>query len=72
MHQTILALLLQFALASLAFAAPVTIQSNSWQYGTGGGIIGFIVFILDVIVISKFSIASYLTHELVLTTSSFS
>lgn len=53
MHPTLLTLLLQLALSSVAFAAPLTTQSNSWQYGTGGGILGFIVFILDVIVISK-------------------
>lgn len=47
----VLNLILQLALASLAMAAPMTIESNSWQYGTGGGIIGFIVFILDVIFI---------------------
>lgn len=44
---------LQMLLASVVMAAPVHIESNSWQYGTGGGIIGFIVFILDVIAIGK-------------------
>ncbi|KJX97732.1 hypothetical protein TI39_contig468g00013 [Zymoseptoria brevis] len=48
-------LFLQFFLAALTFAAPIhdeiiTIQADAWQYGTGGGIIGFIVLILDVIV----------------------
>ncbi|KEF60293.1 uncharacterized protein A1O9_05144 [Exophiala aquamarina CBS 119918] len=50
MSQNTLFLMLQLALASLATAAPVKAQSNSWQYGTGGGIIGLIVFILDIIV----------------------
>lgn len=51
--QNFLHLILQLALASLAWAAPMSIESNSWQYGTGGGIVGFIVFILDVIFIGK-------------------
>jgi len=55
MSQNTLFLTLQLALASLATAAPVKAQSNSWQYGTGGGIIGLIVFILDIIVFGKCS-----------------
>ncbi|KAI1825699.1 hypothetical protein F4861DRAFT_162147 [Xylaria intraflava] len=46
--------LLQPCLAALALAAPVndeiTISSNTWQYGAGGGIVGFIVLLLDLIV----------------------
>lgn len=53
MYQNVLHLFLQLALASFATAAPMSIESNSWQYGTGGGVIGFIVFILDVIFIGK-------------------
>jgi hypothetical protein len=53
MYQTSLLLALQVAFASIVSAAPVQAQSNSWQYGTGGGIIGFIVLILDIIVIRK-------------------
>jgi len=60
MYQLAIPLLAQLVLASLAAAAPVTIESNTWQYGTGGGIVGFIVFIIDVIVISKFQ-SSHLT-----------
>ncbi|EGS22077.1 uncharacterized protein CTHT_0039620 [Thermochaetoides thermophila DSM 1495] len=46
---------LQLWLAQLAFAAPaapISAESidNSWQYGTGGGILGFVVLILDIIV----------------------
>jgi len=39
----------------LALAAPITTtgHGDAWQYGTGGGIIGFIVLILDVMVISR-------------------
>ncbi|KAF3930333.1 hypothetical protein ABW19_dt0206323 [Dactylella cylindrospora] len=47
--------LLTALFASLAMGTPVpeelvTIQSNAWGYGTGGGIIGFIVLILDIFV----------------------
>ena len=46
-----LSLFLQLWLAAIAFAAPVsTTSATPWQYGTGGGIIGFIVLILDIIV----------------------
>ena len=54
-----LTLFLQLTLAMLTFAAPVaneptfSAQSDAWQYGTGGGIVGFIVLVLDVIVWSK-------------------
>ena len=45
-------ILLQLCLASLGLAAPVSTESldNSWQYGTGGGLLGLIVLILDIIV----------------------
>lgn len=58
MFQHVLTILLQLCLVSLALAAPVaqevtaTTSGNSWQYGTGGGVIGFIVLILDIIVFS--------------------
>lgn len=58
MFQYAFALLLQLCLATLAFAAPLAQEvsastaSNSWQYGTGGGVIGFIVLVLDIIVLS--------------------
>jgi len=45
----------QLCLAILAIAAPVgdntleiTDHGNAWQYGTGGGILGLIVLILDI------------------------
>ncbi|KAF2264393.1 hypothetical protein CC78DRAFT_533256 [Lojkania enalia] len=49
MLQLFLSLLLQFVLAD---AAPVSAQGhgNSWQYGAGGGVVGFVVLILDIIV----------------------
>lgn len=58
MFQNALSILLQLCLASLALAAPAaqdltaTTSGNTWQYGTGGGVIGFIVLILDIIVFS--------------------
>lgn len=46
---------LQLLLVSLVSAAPVHAEGhgNAWQYGAGGGVIGFIVLILDVIAIRK-------------------
>jgi len=50
-------LLAQLLFAVLALAAPIadevvinTAGGNAWQYGTGGGILGLIVLILDIIV----------------------
>ncbi|KAI1132133.1 hypothetical protein F5Y10DRAFT_231605 [Nemania abortiva] len=56
MLHNIFYLLLQLCLAASAFAAPmaeeaITTTTNSpWQYGAGGGIIGFIILVLDLIV----------------------
>ncbi|KAI9149032.1 hypothetical protein HJFPF1_11077 [Paramyrothecium foliicola] len=52
MISPMLSIFLQLCLASLALAAPVstTTAQNTWQYGTGGGILGFIVLVLDIIV----------------------
>ncbi|KAH6614021.1 hypothetical protein C7974DRAFT_69060 [Boeremia exigua] len=45
-----LAALLQLSMFLLVEAAPVTVQSaKPWQAGTGGGILGFIVLVLDII-----------------------
>ncbi len=51
--------LLQLCLASLALAAPIADESlsttaggNAWTYGTGGGILGLVVLVLDIIVFS--------------------
>ncbi|CAI9628253.1 unnamed protein product [Alternaria burnsii] len=50
MMNLVLALLLQLSMFMLAEAAPMTVQSaKPWQAGTGGGIIGFIVLVLDII-----------------------
>ncbi|KAI0453191.1 hypothetical protein F5B21DRAFT_306845 [Xylaria acuta] len=48
--------LLQLCLATWALAAPLadeaitTTSTTPWQYGAGGGIAGFIVLVLDLIV----------------------
>jgi hypothetical protein len=51
-------LFLHLCLAALCSAAPIaddftTLNSNATQYGTGGGIVGFIVLVLDILVWSK-------------------
>lgn len=55
MFQNALGMLLQLSLFSLAAAAPITTEShgNAWHYGAGGGVVGFIVLILDIIVFSR-------------------
>lgn len=49
MFQLALAALLQLSLALFVEAAPVSVQSTGWQGPTGGGIVGFIVLVLDII-----------------------
>ena len=52
-HTTLYTFLLM--LASLVAAAPVEAQAsgNTWGYASGGGVVGFIVLVLDIIVFSK-------------------
>lgn len=56
MMSTTIISFLQLWLATLAFAAPIasdefsTTAADPWQYGTGGGIIGFIILVLDILV----------------------
>ncbi|KAI1329330.1 hypothetical protein F5Y16DRAFT_366541 [Xylariaceae sp. FL0255] len=56
MFHTTIHFLLQLCLAAWALAAPIdtevvmTTGQTPWQYGAGGGVIGFIVLILDLIV----------------------
>ena len=50
-----LSFFLQLWFSALVFAAPVvqevsTTTAKPWHYGTGGGILGFIVLVLDIIV----------------------
>lgn len=57
MFHIVLNFLLQLSLAALALGAPVgnvaaSTAGNTWQYGTGGGVLGFIVLILDILVFS--------------------
>jgi hypothetical protein len=58
MFQVALALLLQL---SLCMAAPITTQGTNWQGPTGGGVIGFIVLVLDIIAWGKFRYFLHLT-----------
>jgi hypothetical protein len=54
MFKYLLAALLELSMFMLAEAAPMTVQSaKPWQAGTGGGIVGFIVLVLDIIAWSK-------------------
>ncbi|KAF2434129.1 hypothetical protein EJ08DRAFT_693679 [Tothia fuscella] len=51
--KTFMAVLMQLCLCSIAMAGEVlTTQGhgNAWKYGSGGGVVGFIVLILDIIV----------------------
>ncbi|TVY37744.1 hypothetical protein LOCC1_G006297 [Lachnellula occidentalis] len=51
--QTLPLLLLNLSLLSLASAAPTLSTAghgNSWKFGTGGGVLGFVVLILDIMV----------------------
>jgi hypothetical protein len=55
-QSTFLTLLFQLSLFSLALAEETLVATNhgnTWQYGAGGGVLGFIVLILDIIVFSK-------------------
>jgi hypothetical protein len=49
MFQLVLAALLQLSLCLIAEAAPITTQGANWQAPAGGGIVGFIVLVLDII-----------------------
>ena len=56
MFNDMLATLLQLSFFALAAASPINTQmeSNPTGYHIGGGIAGFIVLVLDIIVWSKF------------------
>jgi hypothetical protein len=56
MFQFIMNLLLQFLLFVLAEAAPISTENhgNAWRYGASGGVVGFIVLVLDIIVFSTY------------------
>lgn len=52
MFTNALTLLMSFALFGVAFAEDIVAKGHgdAWQYGTGGGVVGLIVLILDIIV----------------------
>lgn len=54
MVQNTFSMLLRLSLLSFAMAEEtlMTSHGNAWKYGSGGGLIGFIVLILDIIVFS--------------------
>lgn len=54
-------IILQLCFASFGLAAPVSTEAldNSWQYGTGGGLIGLVVLILDIIVFGTSMLFSF-------------
>jgi hypothetical protein len=57
---TLITMLLQASLFSLAAASEVitaTGHGNAWKYGSGGGVIGFVVLILDIIVFSMYCLS---------------
>ncbi|KAH6717506.1 hypothetical protein DL95DRAFT_480545 [Leptodontidium sp. 2 PMI_412] len=52
MFNNVLTILLQLSLLSLVMAEETfiaTTHGNAWKYGSGGGVIGLIVLVLDVI-----------------------
>jgi hypothetical protein len=55
MFQFVLAALLQLSLGLLVEGAPVSAQGTNWQGPTGGGVVGFIVLILDIIAWGMYS-----------------
>ncbi len=61
MISTALSVFIQLCLTTFIAAAPIAdetmtaTKANSWQYGTGGGIVGFIILVLDIIVFSAFN-----------------
>ncbi|PPJ59173.1 hypothetical protein CBER1_03053 [Cercospora berteroae] len=63
---------LQLCLAALTFAAPLensellhATKTDAWQYGTGGGIIGFIVLVIDIIIwVELFQSSRPVSHKL--------
>jgi hypothetical protein len=58
MFQSTLSMLLLLSFAVAEETATTTRYGNAWKYGSGGGIIGFIVLILDIIVFSMYSFIS--------------
>ena len=67
-----LSLFLHLCMAAFVAAAPIAVADETvtaaavtpWQYGTGGGIIGLIILILDIIVWSKSNFHFHRIHGL--------
>ena len=56
MAQPLFMVLLHLSLISVGVADAAVIttaRSNAWGYGTGGGIIGFIILALDILVFGR-------------------
>lgn len=52
-YNVFLSLLVQLCLVSFAAAEETfKAQDNAWAYGSGGGVLGFIVLVLDILVFS--------------------
>jgi hypothetical protein len=58
MFQLVLAALLQLSMGLLVEAAPVSAQGTAWQGPAGGGILGFVVLVLDVIAWGMYTVIS--------------
>lgn len=59
-------LLLNLLLVSFAVAEETlttTVHGNAWKYGTGGGLLGFVVLILDIMVFSTLFPSSLLPPD---------
>jgi hypothetical protein len=63
MFQFVLAALLQLSLGLLVEAAPVSAQGTNWQGPTGGGVVGFIVLILDIIAWGMYTVIKNLAER---------
>lgn len=58
MFANALTLFMSFALFGLTFADEIVAKGHgdAWQYGTGGGVVGLIVLVLDIFVFRKSSL----------------
>lgn len=67
--KALLSTLLSFSLFSLTLAAKTlnnhghNNQNDAWKYGTGGGVVGFVILILDIIVWSKLLSRSMMSFQ---------
>jgi hypothetical protein len=62
MAQNTFSMLLQLSLLSFVMAEETLLASshgNAWKYGSGGGLIGFMVLILDIMVFSMYRFIFY-------------